>query len=87
MSTALDIDEYTLKEERWATGEKVVDAVKQLAVRQSKCATVHSGGGMFRKLVCNTAEDIRMTGFCVLVLICETAICMYFPGHTVHYFT
>ena len=58
MSTTLDINVYTLKEERWSSGEQVVDAVEQLASQQSKCATVHTGGGMFHKLVCTSAEAV-----------------------------
>nr|CCA19980.1 AlNc14C83G5383 [Albugo laibachii Nc14] len=56
MSTALDVNVSNLKEERWSSGKEVVDAVKLLTFKQSKCATVHTRGGMFCKLVCTSAE-------------------------------
>ena len=56
MSAVSGIDESNLKEKSWSSGKEAVDAVKLLAFKQSKCATVHTRGGMFRKLVCSSAD-------------------------------
>ena len=56
MSAVLDVDVSILKEKWWSSGKEAVNAVKLYAFKQSKCAMVHTRGGMFRKLVCSSAD-------------------------------
>ena len=62
MSTALDVDVSILKEKMWSSDKEVVNAIKLYSFQQSKCAMVQTRGGIFRKLVCSSA-DARCTWF------------------------
>lgn len=44
-----------LKTQRWATGRAAVQAIKDLALAQGKCAVVSNRGGTFRLLQCDSA--------------------------------
>ena len=56
MNTALDFDVSILKKNRCTRGKEAVNVVKIYAFQQSKCDMVHTRDGMFRKLVCSSAD-------------------------------
>ena len=56
MVTALNVDVSILKEKRWSSGKEAVNAFKLYAFQHLNCAMVHTRRGMFRNLVCSSAD-------------------------------
>ena len=46
-----------LMAKRWTTGKAAVQALKDVALAQGKCAVVSTRGGTYRLLQCNSASS------------------------------